>query len=249
LLILHSHNFCRYQDDSTVRVSVGPAKASFSVHKNLVCKISPFFRGACNSLFKEALNDEIYLPEQDPEAFDIFLEWLYTRLIRFFPHPLNEQDIAENNAWWILVTQMYVLAQYLQITSFGNDVIDLIGRSIAQEQVLRNPQSEAIDLLYNSTIGGCGLRRLYVALSVWRTNPDSFTNVKGWKAYLEGCPAEYSHDLVISLQRKNHQLDEDPFVNEQACQVFRDAGLEWQAIRPAVNNQIKTALPTKKLAS
>jgi BTB/POZ domain len=225
---------------------VGPARASFVVHKNLVCSISPFFRGACNSLFKEGLNSEICLPEQDPEAFDIFLEWVYTRRIRFSPHPPNEDSAAESNAWWILVTEMYLLAHYLQVTSFGNEVIDLIGRSITRKEVLRNPQSDAIHLVYNSTVDRCGLRNLFVALNVWRPHLQCWTVVNGWKDYLEGCPAEFSQDLVVSLIRKNHQLDQDPFVNEKTCHVFRDRELRWLAMRPLVNNRIEAAPPTKK---
>ena len=185
------------------------------------------------------------MPEQDPEAFDIFLEWLYTRLIKVSSYHPNEESAAESNAWWILGTKMYALAQYLQITSFGNDVIDLIGRSIIRKQGLKNPQHDAIHLVYNSTVDGCGLRNLIVSLNVWRTETDCWT-VNGWKAYLEGCPAEFSQDMVVSLMRKHLGLDEDPFVNKKACQIFRDKELRWQEIRPAVNNLTEDAQPTGK---
>jgi BTB/POZ domain len=225
---------------------VGPTDALFCVHKNLVCETSPFFRGACNSLFKEGLNDVIYLPEQDPEAFDIFMDWVYTGLIIFDPHPPNEESATESKAWWILVTQMYLLAHYLQSTSFGNDVIDFIGLSITRHEVLKNPQSDAIHLAYNSTLDGCGLRKLFVALNVWRPHLDRWTHVSAWKDYLEACPAEFSQDLVVSLVRKNYELDEDPFIDAEACHVFRDSELRWLALRPAVNDWTEAAPPTKK---
>jgi BTB/POZ domain len=225
---------------------VGRADASFTVHKNLVCNISPFFRGACSSLFREGVNDVVCLPEQDPEAFDIFLEWMYTGRIGSRPHPPNKESAAESEAWWILVTKLYLLAHYLQSTSFGNEVIDLIGRSVARKQVRKNPQSDTIHLVYNSTVDGCGLRKLFVALDVWRPHLHSWTHVGLWKDYLEGCPAEFSQDLVVGLMRKNHQLDQDPFINERACYMFRDSELSWLPMRPAIKSRTEAAPPTKK---
>lgn len=197
----------------------------------MVCKISPFFQGACNSLFKEALSGEIYLPEADPQAFDIFMDWMYTRLINFPGHPPKKESIGEIKAWWILAAKMYVLAHYLQCTTFGNAVIDLICRSLTNEHILRGPHNDVIDLVYNSTFGDCGLRKLLVAMSVWWTASDLWKEGKDCKTSLEGLPAEYSHDLVFQLQRRNHKLDQDPFVNEETCQIFRDAELGWQAIK------------------
>ena len=210
---------------------MGSTKVPFNIHQNLVCKVSPVFLGACNSLFKEALSGEIYLSEADPEAFDIFMEWVYTGLIEFPGHPPNEQSIGDHDAWWSLVAKMYVLAHYLQSTSFGNKVIDFIVCTIMRKQVLQSPQCGVIDLVYSSTTGDCGLRKLFVALTVWRTGPERWEEVMGWKTYLEGLPAEYSHDLVVRLQRRHHQLDQDPFVSEKKCQIFRDAELEQQATK------------------
>ncbi len=236
----------RYQNNTTIRVIVGSAEASFNVHKNFVCNASPFFEGACNSLFKEALNDEVYLPDADPEAFDIFMEWVYTKRIRLPRHPPDKGSKEDGDAWWILLAKMYLLAHYLQSTSFGNAVTDFVGRSISRKQVIQNPQCDVIDLVYNSTIGDCGLRRIFVALTVWRTMPACWEEESNWRSHLRGLPAEYSHDLVIKLQRKNHELEKDPFLNERTCQVFWDTELGCQAVKPAVNTENQACPPVGK---
>lgn len=224
---------------------VGSAKASFSVHKTFVCAISPFFQGACNTFFKEALNDEVYLPEADPEAFEVFMAWVYTRIIKPLGPVPSKMSVADCEAWWMLLVKIYLLAHYLQSTSFGNAVMEFGSRSITHKHMLQNPHCAAIELVYNSTMGNCGLRRLFVALNVWRTPPECWEEEDGWRTYLGGLPAEYTQDLVIKLQRKNHQLDQDPFVNEKACHIFRDADIGCQMIKPA-KDESQTPSPAPK---
>ncbi|MCJ1244936.1 hypothetical protein MMC30_002137 [Trapelia coarctata] len=60
-----------------VSINVGNG-VLFFLHKNLLTTISPvFFDGALNSHFWEAQNLSIELPEEDPEGFSLFFDWLY----------------------------------------------------------------------------------------------------------------------------------------------------------------------------
>jgi hypothetical protein len=95
-------------------------------------------------LFKEALNDKVYLPEADPEAFNTFMEWVYTRMIRFPKWPLDKASDAKIDAWWMLVAK-HVLANYLQSTPFGNAVIDSVCRSPNRKQVTSSPMDVVIN--------------------------------------------------------------------------------------------------------
>jgi hypothetical protein len=51
----------------------------YTFHKNLLCSSSEFFSVAFAGQMKEGLSGRIHLPEETPESFDIFAEWLYTR--------------------------------------------------------------------------------------------------------------------------------------------------------------------------
>ncbi|ERF77047.1 hypothetical protein EPUS_07953 [Endocarpon pusillum Z07020] len=220
----------KYGDNDIFKVLVGSKKVSFNVHKNFVCGVSPFFHGTCNSLSKEGLKDEVYLPEADPEVFDAFMEWVYTGKVKFSAWPINKTSKPECNAWWSFGTKLYLLAHYLQCTTFGNAVIDSISRAVTNKQVMLFPGPNLIDLLYKSTPGDCGLRRIFVALNVWRSGAGYWRGDDEWRTRLSGLPVEYSNDLVVQLLRRNHQFDQNPFAGDTACHVFRDKELGSQAV-------------------
>ncbi len=64
---------------SVVIVEVGPEQQAFIVHKDFLCNVSPFFAAALQGHFKEAEEDKVRLPVEDPKVFEYFLQWLYTK--------------------------------------------------------------------------------------------------------------------------------------------------------------------------
>lgn len=61
---------------------VGPSQTVWRLHENLLSGTSDFFRAAFNSGFKESLEDRLLLPEDDPQAFELFVRWLYARALQ-----------------------------------------------------------------------------------------------------------------------------------------------------------------------
>lgn len=53
-------------------------RSKYLVHKELLTAASPFFAAALNSTFAEGTNQAVTLPEEKPEIFEWFLQWLYT---------------------------------------------------------------------------------------------------------------------------------------------------------------------------
>lgn len=53
-------------------------QTSYLVHKELLTSASPFFAAALNSTFAEGMDQKVTLPEEKPEIFEWFLQWLYT---------------------------------------------------------------------------------------------------------------------------------------------------------------------------
>ncbi|KAK4556338.1 hypothetical protein LTR86_006482 [Recurvomyces mirabilis] len=51
---------------------------TYAVHKELLTSASPFFAAALNGTFAEGLDQAVKLPEEKPEIFEWFLQWLYT---------------------------------------------------------------------------------------------------------------------------------------------------------------------------
>ncbi len=198
-------------------------------------------------MFKEALDDVVYLPEADPETFDVFLEWVYTKVVRFPKWPVDKTSLSECEAWWHLVTRLYLLADYLQCTSFGNALLDRVSRIVVRGQIDPHPSYDTTILLYKSTTGHCGMRKLFVALWVWKTSQSQFAAKEDeWRAYFKGLPEEFLSDLVVKLQKKNHELEQDPFANEKTCQIFRDTVIGSQVVATPNNETNKASSPVQK---
>jgi len=61
-----------------VKISIGPDKKMYNVHKNLICHHSEYFRTAYNGHWKEA-EDGVALDDINPAVFNIFVHWLYAQ--------------------------------------------------------------------------------------------------------------------------------------------------------------------------
>ncbi|EXL92895.1 hypothetical protein NOF04DRAFT_14291 [Fusarium oxysporum II5] len=62
-------------DYSDLVISCG--KDQYSVHKAIICPRSHFFKAACDGKFKEAQTGTIDLPDDDPVAVRMMIEYLY----------------------------------------------------------------------------------------------------------------------------------------------------------------------------
>ncbi len=67
-----------------------------------------------------------------------------------------------------------------------------------------------------------------------------------WTAYFNRLPGELLSDLVVKLQKKNHQLEQDPFANEKASQIFRDTVIGSQAVAIPRNETNEASTPAQK---
>ncbi|KAI1013631.1 hypothetical protein LB503_010605, partial [Fusarium chuoi] len=68
-------NLLKTGDYSDLVIVCGQAR--HKVHKAVICPRSAFFKAACGSEFKEAQTGEIELPDDDPFAVSMMIEYLY----------------------------------------------------------------------------------------------------------------------------------------------------------------------------
>lgn len=203
-----------------IKVIVGAEKTPFQVHKHFICEVSPFFKTACNSTFWQSQTGTINLPACEPETFDIFLRMTYCRFLEF---PQFPSGIDEAREWWLSIVKLYNLTQFLLTPALGNCVIDYITLSIKEKSISFTFFTSVISQVYSSTVAGSGLRRLIVAIAVWRPNQADLDNsTEGWKKTLGRMPAEFRNDLVIDLFRRIAEVDRDPFMTGMSRAEFRD---------------------------
>ena len=67
----------RGSDAIEVFVGEGDNSQTWSLPKNLLTHVSPFFAAALNGAFSESNSHKILLPDDDPAAFELFVQWLY----------------------------------------------------------------------------------------------------------------------------------------------------------------------------
>lgn len=61
----------------TVRVGTGEGQQSWTIQKKLLTFHSTFFAAALNGGFNEAITSTVELDEDHPQAFQLFVHWLY----------------------------------------------------------------------------------------------------------------------------------------------------------------------------
>lgn len=67
---------CRRHQSPIIPVRVGPTAEVFSVHRDILTK-SEYFRKALDGEFREAEDQAIDLPEEDPAIFSFVVAFLY----------------------------------------------------------------------------------------------------------------------------------------------------------------------------
>ena len=82
-----------FASSKVVTILVGPAKTPFTIHKDLLCAHSPFFEKCLKSSFLERQRDEVELPEDSPEVFEHFVNWIYREDV-FEPTDETSVDLA-----------------------------------------------------------------------------------------------------------------------------------------------------------
>lgn len=118
---------CSCLGTDLVKLYVGPKRKEFGVHKSLLCKSSHFFDAALNGPYIEGQEGKMYLPEDDPGAFSLYVEWLYRGSIR---QGNTEQHLHD-------LYDLYLLAEKICLIKLKNLTMDSI-QNMAWQYDLRD---------------------------------------------------------------------------------------------------------------
>ena len=112
---------CRFSDIQMVLLVVGREETEISVHENVLFEVSPVFKAAFSSRFREGYERSMYLPDDDAILVDILIQSLYAP-----ESTLDEIDTA------MQLSRLYVLADKYDIVKIKNmickRVLSLIDR-------------------------------------------------------------------------------------------------------------------------
>lgn len=102
---------------------MGPKEQCFMVHKNIICRRSRFFEAACAKKWTKP-DKKIRLPEDEPDAFAVYLECVYNQ-----PQIVeneDQQDDEVTSAEWAVLFRTYILADKYGDLPSANNMIDRI---------------------------------------------------------------------------------------------------------------------------
>jgi len=166
---------------------------TFSVHENLICAASDFFKKATSREWKESKERSIKL-EHDAEVFQIYLHWLYRHTL---PLRVDEPGLSGNTEY-VQLANAYVLGDFLQDTHFKDAVIDAIidkTSSKASDGQFWYPVGAVIRCIYDNTLESSTARQLLVDLYA---NHGHGSWLCDW-ATQEDLPKEFLFDVTVAV--------------------------------------------------
>ncbi|RAL12597.1 BTB/POZ domain-containing protein [Aspergillus homomorphus CBS 101889] len=172
-----------------VSIVVGPKKELYRVHPGLARTSSPFIDKALTGTWKEQANHTIQLPNEEPEIFGTYVQWLYFGTLPVIGGGAEPE--------FLQLVKAYVLGNKLLDTGFQNALIDaIIERRRAKNADGRcsAPTMATINHAYLNTTPSAPIRQLLVDISANRT-----TSPKWLKHPETDLPQAFLLDLVAKL--------------------------------------------------
>ncbi|KAF5006209.1 hypothetical protein FDECE_7368 [Fusarium decemcellulare] len=180
------------------------------VHKALVCTRSPFFAKACSGPFKESQTNVINLVDDDPEAVDAMISYLYYGSYPKVDPEVPRPRVSESRGYWSADTfgedtiglqaqylplhaKVYALAEKYHIPDL-KALAALNFSYVSQRKARSSEFAQASHIAYNSTIDNdMGLRNL--VLEAMYSNPECLDS-ETFKSVLRENP-DMTYDFVI----------------------------------------------------
>ncbi|TGO82934.1 hypothetical protein BPOR_0730g00010 [Botrytis porri] len=153
-----------------VQIIVGPELKEFFVHKTLIRSTCDFFDKAFNGRFKEGIENKMHLPKDDPEIFEIFVNWMYSGHLR--------GGLRET----MLIINIWIFAQKCQAITLKNCAMKALQDALGDERIGRFPLSNSeVAHIYENTTWGDELRVFAIAMLAWEIpfgDPEDAANLE-----------------------------------------------------------------------
>ncbi|KAF6232634.1 hypothetical protein HO173_009073 [Letharia columbiana] len=196
-------------DIATVTLVVGEAETTFQVHEAELFEASPVFKAAFNSDFRESSERKMNLPEDDPDIFNLMVEWLYSHRYDIL-QPTGDKIRDETR--FMEPMRLYVLADKYGMTSLKGCIANIIFKTLKPGNVT-GPSIETIAYAYQNVPQTSGIRRLLADLYACNINFDWYKSPIA-KPLLQKYP-EFATDIILSFARHTSREGiKNPFKGE-----------------------------------
>jgi hypothetical protein len=197
--------------NTSVTVLVGDDKHPFHLDEQQLCACSPFFHSMLTDGFKETHERVVLLPEVDVEIFRVFERWLSNLELSEFEDldwPFDRRSPVFEDLDWPLLCKFFFLTDYLQASSAQKPLLQALASKRDKNRVV--PLS-LIPVIYENTLPGSPLRRLWVGWVTQYATPEIFEG-NDWVF-----PEEFLRELAAAQVRHTRKLAKE--VENMRCRA------------------------------
>ena len=202
-------------------VGQGDIEKTFAIHKDLLVKHSAFFASAFNNdNWKESNNGRMIMEEDASRVFDVFVRFIY--LGKLFTMKTGERSespdgFAGSDQEWARLEKCWVLGEKLLSPSFKDAVTDA---AIAKCHESKQWPVDIHQVVYRSSAGPCGMRRLLVDIAVWKWSDCTMSSRPQHVDYMQ-----FFFDVAVAMNQLKHNgvKGAPPFSKVDAC-FYHDHG-------------------------
>ena len=114
--------------------------------KDLLVNASTFFAAALNGQFTEAASKTVHLPEDNPDAFALFIQWLYVGEISCnnfcYGGETSEDQLLVDRGDLSIDSPIYATQVYLQACTFGDKLGCILFMDLATLELIKHHENE-----------------------------------------------------------------------------------------------------------
>lgn len=152
--LVFSHNY-----NDTIFVLVGAEEQCFTVHKDVICVKSKFFKAACSDRWTKFVR----LPSVEPGVFQRYLDWAYGDVV------VSQATLQDNLE---MSVKLYLLGDTLEDVRLRNKVLRALNSYSSIDKLQPGPKSHR--LIWDSTPPSSPLRRWAIDAAILRVRRENF---------------------------------------------------------------------------
>lgn len=135
-----------------ITILVGEEERRFTVHKDMLCAKSKFFRAACSKRWASGVEKIVRQPEGTVEDFQIYVEWVYTSKVTLDTENLDKQQAR--------LMDLYILGDVLDDYQLRNATMKRLIANVRKG--IENLKTDQLVKVYAATTTGSPLRQFIV---------------------------------------------------------------------------------------
>lgn len=212
-------------------VGTGDEQETFSVHQDIICDRSEFFKAACSKNWLENQEKTVRLPEQEVETFRLYLESVYAENVDYtilcdFPcevhtgiSELGNEDKFRCREALTKLCRLWVTADFLRDPKLQNDIIDCVAYVLRTNPSVEMVSWNIIRFVTSNIPVQAGLHRLFIGF--WGMHlPGRTSEHHIAKKILETLPAESMTQLLTWLLRHRTAVSNDFLLPERVVDYY-----------------------------